>query len=448
MTAARRKVRWMGAMWTVVALMGVMWMGMGPAQAYQSSWGQGDSRAEDLVVSLATFSPGDEIPQWFGHTALVVEDRANNESRMYNFGMFTLDDEDLLRHFAMGRLWFWVAATPVQPTIRQYIDADRDVRFVELNLPAERRLRLAEALADNVRPENRDYLYHHYDDNCSTRIRDLIDEAVDGQFRDTYANTPGRMTLREHTRRHSQHLPPMDWLLMFLMNGSIDQPITVWEEMFLPEELEQAVLDFEWRDDEGEVRNLSRREHELYRATDRDPVPSETQTQWPWWLLLGSVLGALGVAIGWMGRRRPGRSGRVGYGLYHLGVGLMIGLPGFVLGAMAVITDHDVTYWNQNLFWANPLTLCVVVAAIMVIRGSTRGRRWLARLWLVLAAIAVVGAMVQVAALWWPAAIQDTSKALALYGPMIAGALASVALVDGSLLPVVGGGEGQGDPEG
>ncbi len=439
---------WAGWLAMVGAMLAVMGGLPGDVEAYETSWGQGESEGDDLVVSLATFSPGDEVAQWFGHTALVVEDRRHNESRMYNFGMFTLDDEALLKHFAMGRLWFWVAATPVQGTIRQYIEEDRDVRFVELNLPPDRRLGLAEALADNVRPENRDYLYHHYDDNCSTRIRDLIDEAVDGQFEETYTQTPGRLTLREHTRRHSVHLPPMDWLLMFLMNGSIDHPITVWEEMFLPEELERAVLDFSWVDDEGEERALSLREHELYRAEDREPVPEEANRHWHWWLLLGLGLGAMGVVIGMVGRRGPGRRRRIGYGLYHLGVGLMLGLPGLVLGTMAVITDHDVTYWNQNLFWANPLTLLVVVAAVMVMRGSVRGRRLLLWLWCVLATIAALGLVVQIGGLWWPVLVQDTSKVLALQGPMIAGALASALLIDGRLIRRKSGGEGELDAKG
>ena len=35
------------------------------------------------------------------------------------------------------------------------------------------------ALEDDIRPENRYYLYHHYKDNCVTRLRDHIDVASD-----------------------------------------------------------------------------------------------------------------------------------------------------------------------------------------------------------------------------------------------------------------------------
>ena len=429
--AKKNWVRWMASFG--LALVCVMGWGA-QASAEQTPWGQGESEGKDLVISLLTFSPGDDITQWFGHTAIAVRDTRLNRARVYNYGMFSLEDEDILRHFAMGRLWFWVGNAPKGATIRAYARQDRDVRQIELNLPAQRRLEVAEFLADNVRPENRDYLYHHYDDNCATRVRDVIDLAVGGQFEEKYGQQPGRMTLREHTRRHSQHIPAMDWLLMYLMNNSIDEPTTVWQEMFLPAELERRVLEFEWTDDEGELRPLSLREHELHRAEERDPVPEEPATHWPWWLLLGLAVGGLGVLVGWTGRSRPGRWSRIRYGTYHLVVGLLLGLPGLLLGLMATFTDHTVTYWNQNLFWANPLTLGVVALSVMVLRGSLRGRRWLVGLWTVLALVALVGVVINLLGFAVPALYQDTSSAMVLMLPILVGAVASAWMVDGELL--------------
>ncbi len=403
------------------------------ASAYHTPWGQGESDARDIVVSLATFSPGDDIAQWFGHSALIVHDQHHNRQRMYNYGMFAFD-ETLIPRFAMGRLEFWVASTPMPQSVQLYIDEDRDVRLIELNLPAERRLELAEFLADNVRPENRYYMYHHYDDNCATRVRDAIDKAVDGQFSEAYEAEPARMTLRDHTRRHTAHNPPMDWLLMYLMNRDIDREITVWDEMFLPGELEKRVLEFDWEDPDGQIRGLAQRNHELYRAEDRPPPPAEPPNHWPWWLLVGLVVAVVGLVIGWTSRKRPGRGSRIRYGLYQLVVGLMMGGPGLVLGVMATFTEHDVTYWNQNLFWANPLTLVVVVLAVMVLRGSMRARRRMVQLWTLLAAVAAVGVVFQLITLWVPQWQQATEIPMALLLPTIAGATAAAWLVDGKRL--------------
>ncbi|MBM4378884.1 MAG: DUF4105 domain-containing protein, partial [Deltaproteobacteria bacterium] len=84
-------------------------------------WADGRSAPEDLQVSLATFGPGDDVPSWFGHTALVVEDRRLKEERLYNYGMF---DFDKFARFALGRLEFWVGEAPVGPTFRMYAALD------------------------------------------------------------------------------------------------------------------------------------------------------------------------------------------------------------------------------------------------------------------------------------------------------------------------------------
>ncbi len=431
-TGQRAKTGWL-ALAAATVFMAVMASFSTPAQAYQSPWGQGESDPNDLVISLATFSPGDDVPSWFGHTGLVVEDRRLNVSRMYNYGMFNFD-RDMLMRFAMGRLWFWVAPTSVSHTYGIYESLDRDIRVIELYLPPQRRAEVAEFLADNVRPENKEYLYHHYDDNCATRVRDVIDLAVGGQFFEAYGEKPARLTLRGHTRRHSAHMPPMDWLLMFLMNGSIDTPSTVWDEMFLPGELERRVLEFQWVDDEGEVHDLALRNHEVYRAQNRGPVPEEPPTHWYWWLLVGTSIGAVGLLIGWNSRRRPGRSSRVGYGAYHIVMGLLLGGPGLLLGVMAVGTEHTVTYWNLNLFWANPLSLGALILGVMVLRGSVTARRRLVRWWSLLAIIAAVGVVVSLVGLIYAPLYQDTSLPAALFLPIIAGSAACSWLVDGALV--------------
>ncbi|MBL8956489.1 MAG: DUF4105 domain-containing protein, partial [Myxococcaceae bacterium] len=128
----------------------------------------GASRPEDLVISVATFGPGDDLPSWWGHTALVVEDRRLNHARLYNYGMFDFST-GFVHKFVQGRLEFWVGEASVIGTYEMYKSLDRDVRIQYLDLTPEQAQIAAQALANNVLPENREYLYHHYNDNCSTR---------------------------------------------------------------------------------------------------------------------------------------------------------------------------------------------------------------------------------------------------------------------------------------
>ena len=128
---------------------------------------------EDLNIKLVTFGPGDSIHQYFGHNAMVVEDtRSGGRARLYNFGRFSFGG-DMLAKYMRGRLDFWVGVSSVRPVFRAYEAHNRSVRVQILNLSPDKRLLLADRLEVNALPENRNYRYHHYNDNCSTRLRDL-----------------------------------------------------------------------------------------------------------------------------------------------------------------------------------------------------------------------------------------------------------------------------------
>ncbi|QDG53359.1 DUF4105 domain-containing protein [Persicimonas caeni] len=381
-TRSDMKIDWRKFAFVFVFVAGLLFSTQ--ASASQPPWVTGESRPEDLSIKLVTFSPGDEIVAWFGHTALVVEDERLDRARLYNYGMFSFGD-DMLVKFAMGRLWFWVGQAPVYRTYEFYKHMDRDVRILELNLEPEDRLEMAKALAHDVLPENRDYLYHHYFNNCSTKIRDAIDKAVDGQLKEATSH-PSDQTFRGHTRRHSAHNPPMEMLLMFLMNDDIDQPIERWDDMFLPEELEEAVENLEYKNSKGEVVPLVV-EKEIYYESDRERVPQKAPTRWPWALAVGLLLGGTAVLLGkWYFDNRS-KVARIGFGLYNALIGLVVGIPGLALFIMWAITDHKVTYANENLFLGNPLTLLAAPLGVALAFGSTRVENVLRFLWAGLAAL-------------------------------------------------------------
>jgi hypothetical protein len=373
----------------------------------------GPSRGEDLVVTLATFGPGSDVASWFGHTAIGVEDRLLGAKRIYNYGMFHFDST-LIAQFLAGRLEFWVGAADYDRTLKIYVRQDRDVRLLELNLPPEERLKIAHYLENNIKEENKFYIYHHYNDNCATRVRDAINNATGGQFKE-YASAPGRMTYRGHTRRHAQ-MALLDFGMMYAMGGVIDHPLTLWEEMFLPGELEKNSKNFKYKTKDGEVIPLAGKEHIVHTAQTRPPLPDGPPTLWPWMLLWGLIMGAGALGVGELHRRKRSRATRVLYGLYHSGVGFWWGLAGSLLVFLWFFSGHDVTHQNENLFYTNPLTLLAWPLGLLTVLGVKRAERALPLLWLACAAIGAAGFVFQLL----PVTDQDSSLTQALMLPMLA----------------------------
>ena len=123
-------------------------------------WGDGRSRGEDLQIKLVTFGPGDDIPSYWGHVGIVVEDVRLQRAKIYNYGLFSFGD-GMLVNFLMGRLVFSGGAFPVSSYLNFYRKQNREIRIATLNVPANKKAELAARLAQSVLPKNREYLYHH-----------------------------------------------------------------------------------------------------------------------------------------------------------------------------------------------------------------------------------------------------------------------------------------------
>jgi hypothetical protein len=237
----------------------------------------------------------------------------------------------------------------------------------------------------NVLPENRDYYYHHFRDNCATRIRDILDRATGGQFRAAYGEAPGRFTLRQHVRRHTWAHPFADWILNFWMGQDIDRPIRVWDEMFLPSEIGMRAEELVYVDGEGRERPLVISVEQVNRAKGRPPVLEAPRRQWPWELGLGILLAGL-FGGAWYLERKKSRLGRMVLGLGQSGLGLFFGVVGLLLLFMMTLTNHDYTYNNSNILYINPLLLAALPLGLTLAwtrdgRKRERARLFLKVLW-------------------------------------------------------------------
>ncbi len=204
------------------------------------SWSQ-EAAETGPEVWLVTYGPGQVYWQRFGHNAVWIRDADLGLDHTFNFGFFDFEQENFFLRFLQGRMLYFSAAQPAANEFAQYIDENRAIRAQRLALTAEQALGLTDFLVEEVQPENRDYLYDYYLDNCSTRVRDVLDAATGGALRDATANVPAAQNFRDHTRRLSQ---ADFWLYLGLelgLGAPVDRPISRWEEFFIPGELAEGV---------------------------------------------------------------------------------------------------------------------------------------------------------------------------------------------------------------
>ncbi len=350
-------------------------------------WSNGKSAGEDLEVSIITYSHSEEIASWFGHTSILIQDKKYNIGRVYNYGMFHFGP-DLLPKFLTGEMRFWVGEANVKRTFDLYQRHNRDIRIQELNISNAKKIEIAKYMADYVLPENRYYIYDHYYDNCSTRPRDVVDLASGGQFR-KFAEKKSKFTLREHTQRYAQHNPYIYFLLSAWMNKEIDQPLTLWEDMFLPGELEKNLNDFTYVDEAGVSKPMVLRTYTIFES-DREAVPAEPNQFWILTLLAGVILGGLGFVL----RRRIDeekftKKKRVPYALFTILFGVFLGIPS--LASMGFnFTHHTITHWNESLFMMNIFTFLTLPLGFMIFFGSRRALGWLDRSWIILSVLTLL----------------------------------------------------------
>jgi hypothetical protein len=340
-----------------------------------------------------TIGPGELAWERFGHNGIWVRDASQNTDVVYNYGIFSFQQENFFLRFIQGRMLYRMEGYEAEPHLAWYVSANRSVWVQELNLTPSQRLELRDFLEWNDRPENRHYRYHYYDDNCSTRIRDAIDRALGGRIQEQAEEKETGVTFRFHTRRLTTTDIPLYTGLLIGLGQPVDRPISAWEEMFLPLKLREHLRDVTVPGPDGQPISLVKEERTLFESTAEAP-----RAEPPSWLLgYLTVGGLLAGSLLWLGSRAPSRRGaRLGFAVLTALWALLFGVMGSWLVALWAVTDHTTSYANENLFLFNPLVLPLVVLAPMVGYGARRVAApavWVA---MAVAVVAFLGFVLQV----------------------------------------------------
>jgi hypothetical protein len=289
----------------------------------------------------------------------------------FNFGYFDFEVKNFILNFVRGRMLYFSLAIPIDREFDQYRKENRSIDAQKLALSPAAFARLRDHLLEQVQPQNRDYLYDYYLSNCSTRVRDVLDIALDGQLFRATSKAPAGQNFRDHTRRSVEMDGGYYLGLEAVLGLPVDRPVSRWDEMFLPAVVATALADL---DHQG-AGVISAR-HRVFAGDS--PLPPDHPTD-VWWryLLLSVLIAGLVTAT----RKLPNTVFSEGLMLAWL---LISSNGGLVLLALWVLTDHQVANPNINLLLLNPLLILALwrfarrFVAILLVAGLVlAGGQWL-----------------------------------------------------------------------
>ncbi len=319
----------------------------------------------NLEVSLVTYGPGETYWERFGHDAIELRDTVSGEAVNFNYGVFDFSEKNFFLNFARGRMRYLMDAAPSRLDESFYIESGRSVTRQQLALTAEQASALRDFLLWNLRPENAGYNYDYYVDNCTTRVRDALDEALGGVLKTQSQARAGGMTYRQQTARLMSAQP---WLMLVMDLGLgpyADQPLDAWQESFLPEVLQAQLRGVRVDDGHGGRQPLLQTE-QLVSPNRLQAPPSTAPDLRPPLALAGLLLAAL-VALG----RRWWPTGYAVLGMLYL---LAAGIVGLVLLALWTLTTHHSAWANANLLLFNPLAFLLLPTLWRSRRGYAASR--------------------------------------------------------------------------
>jgi len=308
--------------------------------------GVADAPGTNLEVSLVTYGPGDTYWERFGHDAIELRDTVSGEAVTFNYGVFDFDESGFLLHFAAGHMHYLMDAAPTEVDQHYYVDVGRSVTRQQLAFTPEQAQQLRDFLLWNLRPENVRYNYDYYANNCATRVRDALDQALDGALKHQLEALPGGMTYRQQTARLMNQ---QAWLMLILDLGLgpyADQPLNAWQESFLPMVLQTESRKVNVADGQGGMRPLVIGE-QLIAQNRLDPPPANAPDLRMPLAIAGLVLAALLVLTH---RYAPTIYALLG-SMYLVAAGLV----GTALLVLWTLTAHQSAWANANLLLFNPL---------------------------------------------------------------------------------------------
>ena len=312
---------------------------------------------DEIKFSIITIGPYEsELYSAFGHSGIRYVDKKNNIDHFYNYGIFDFNQPNFYVNFLNGKLLYMVAKYDYRTAEKYYINEDRYIKEQVLDLNESEKILLYNILEQNIRPENRTYLYNYVYNNCATKIRDVLNNVYGENL--SFTSKPEKKSFRELMDLYLEKNKWGDLGIDICLGPEIDYDVSFDEEMFLPDYLfkgiENAVRDGDKNIiSKTNIINLQKKDFQSYSLS-------------PQYIFL--IFFIISIYLSFR---------QVKYGIKYFvfdSIYLMVsGIIGCLLVYLWFFTDHLSSY-NFNIVWAMPFN--IIISILILVNPNSSLVKW------------------------------------------------------------------------
>ena len=307
------------------------------------------ARADNARVSLLTCSPGNEVYELFGHTALRYSNPDRGIDAVFNYGYFSFSAPNFVWRFILGKTDYMVGAVDYDSFIAEYSIRGSGVTEQVLRLDSVQKEQLFNTLAINCQLQNRVYRYNYFYNNCTTKIRDRIFEQLAPTDSIAYNNDMQASTIREALAQYTNVQPWSEFGINLLLGADVDAPATREVLQFLPCYLMNDFATAQINGRNGTMPLVSEQNELLLPAEREKSLNHLTPFNSALLILLFTMIIMLCEV----------RSGKI-FWLYDILLYGVQGTAGTILLFMATCSLHPAVANNYLLILLNPLPLLLI----------------------------------------------------------------------------------------
>ena len=338
-----------------------------------AAWVHLSAGQDSLRVTLLTCSPGPEVYSLYGHTAIRVQAPTDSLDEVFNYGVFNFRKPHFTWHFVLGQTDYMVQPIPWRYFTTDYERRGSSITEQELNLTTAEASRLLERLVENSQPENREYRYTYLYNNCTTKVRDMVEQVIVGriQYPDTLPHMTAREILHQYTAGHPWAQEGNDLLL----GAEVDTILSERAAMFIPENMMHAFDGAFIINGKGDMRPLVRSKSVVLAANpskaERAGSPSGSAngvkqefilSPWQTCAAFGGLCIFIVLLEVWTKRR---------FWLWDVLLLILQGAAGILIAFMFFFSEHPAVGSNWQIWLLNPIYLLGIP---FVIKSATRSK--------------------------------------------------------------------------